>query len=46
MYFIYPVKNHLRQIKLRADRIGKCSGTLKLLCETSLDSIEDILTKK
>lgn len=35
----------LKQIKLRADRIGKCSGTLKLLCETSLDSIEDILTR-
>ena len=36
----------LKQIKLRADRIGKCSGTLKLLCETSLDNIEDILTIK
>ena len=35
----------LKQIKLRADRIGKCSGTLKLLCETSLDNIEDILTR-
>jgi len=35
----------LKQIKLRADRIGQCSGTLKLLCETSLDSIEDILTR-
>lgn len=35
----------LKQIKLRVDRIGKCSGTLKLLCETSLDNIEDILTR-
>ena len=35
----------LKQIKLRADRIGQCSVTLKLLCETSLDSIEDILTR-
>ena len=35
----------LKQINLRADRIGKCSGTLKLLCETSLDNIEDILTR-
>ena len=35
----------LKQIKLRADRIGKCSGTLKLLCETSLDNIEDILAR-
>lgn len=35
----------LKQIKLRADRIGKCSGTLKLLCETSLDNIEDILIR-
>lgn len=34
----------LKQIKLRADRIGRCSGTLRLLCETSLDNIENILT--
>ena len=35
----------LKQIKLRADRIGRCNGTLKLLCETNLDNIEDILTR-
>ncbi|MDO5338854.1 MAG: DNA repair protein RadA [Eubacteriales bacterium] len=35
----------LKQIKLRADRIGRCNGVLKLLCETNLDNIEDILTR-
>ena len=35
----------LKQIKLRADRIGRFNGTLKLLCETNLDNIEDILTR-
>ena len=34
----------LKQIKLRADRIGQCKGNLKLLCETNLDNIENILT--
>ena len=29
----------LRQIKLRADRIGSFSDTLKLLCETDIDEI-------
>lgn len=31
----------LRQIKLRADRIGNMPDSLKLLCETSLDDICD-----
>lgn len=35
----------LKQIKLRADRIGECKEGLKLLCETSLDAIEDILER-
>ncbi|MGN0328983.1 MAG: DNA repair protein RadA [Lachnospira sp.] len=33
----------LKQIKLRADRIGQCSDKLMLLCETNLDIIENIL---
>ncbi|MGN0317595.1 MAG: DNA repair protein RadA [Lachnospira sp.] len=33
----------LKQIKLRADRIGECSDNLKLLCETNLDVIEDVV---
>lgn len=33
----------LKQIKLRADRIGRCSGQMKLLCETNLDNIEGVL---
>lgn len=32
----------LRQIKLRADRIGEMPESLKLLCETQLDDICDI----
>lgn len=35
----------LKQIKLRADRIGQCTGKLKLLCETNLDTVEGVLTK-
>lgn len=34
----------LRQIKLRADRIGSFEDKLKLLCETDLDVIEAVLT--
>ncbi len=33
----------LRQIKLRANRIGKFGDNMKLLCETNLDGIEAIL---
>ena len=33
----------LRQIKLRADRIGEFSETLSLLCETNLDTIRSCL---
>lgn len=35
----------LKQIKLRAERIGQCTGKLKLLCETNLDTVEGVLTK-
>lgn len=33
----------LKQIKLRAQRIGEFNDDLKLLCETNLDSIEEII---
>lgn len=33
----------LRQIKMRAQRIGQFNSNLKLLCETDLDSIETII---
>ena len=35
----------LRQIKLRADRIGEFSDKLSLLCETNLDVIDDVIRK-
>ncbi|SCP99791.1 DNA repair protein RadA [Anaerobium acetethylicum] len=35
----------LKQIKLRAKRIGEFSGDLLLLCETNLDTIEDVINK-
>ncbi|MCD7738978.1 MAG: DNA repair protein RadA [Lachnospiraceae bacterium] len=33
----------LRQIRMRAERIGEFSESLQLLCETSLDSIETVV---
>ena len=36
----------LKQIKLRADRLGEFSGNLLLLCETNLDRIEDVIKKE
>ena len=36
----------LRQIKLRAERIGGCNDNLKTFCETNLDIIEEVLKKK
>ena len=35
----------LRQIKLRAVRIGEMKDTLKLLCETNLAAIEEVIIK-
>lgn len=35
----------LTQIKLRAERIGNFSENMKLLCETSLNVIEEVLNK-
>lgn len=36
----------LRQIKLRAARLGEFTDHLKLLCETDLDTVEDVIQKK
>ena len=36
----------LKQIKLRADRIGSFSDSLSLLCETNLDMIEQIIRRE
>lgn len=36
----------LGQIKLRADRIGSFNNYMKLLCETDLDIIEEVLNKE
>ncbi|MCD8326980.1 MAG: DNA repair protein RadA [Lachnospiraceae bacterium] len=36
----------LRQIKMRADRIGSFTESLQLLCETNLDSIENVMREK
>lgn len=35
----------LKQIKIRANRIGDFSGRLKLLCETSLERIEETIRR-
>lgn len=35
----------LKQIKIRADRIGKFTDKLLLLCETNLDAIEEVIEK-
>ena len=35
----------LRQIKLRADRIGEIQDNLKILCDTDLSNIENIITE-
>ncbi len=35
----------LRQIRLRANRIGAISGDLKFLCETNLDTVAHVLEK-
>ena len=35
----------LRQIKLRANRMGEFTGDLKFLCETSLGTIQDVIER-
>ncbi|MDD7220169.1 MAG: DNA repair protein RadA, partial [Clostridia bacterium] len=36
----------LRQIKLRADRIGNFNEKVKLLCETNLETIQDVIQRE
>lgn len=36
----------LKQIKMRAERLGSFEGELKLLCETSVDNIESIIEEQ
>lgn len=36
----------LKQIKLRANRIGPVTGDLRFLCETSLDIIREVITER
>lgn len=36
----------LKQIKLRAERIGEFSDSLSLLCETNLDAVNDVVRKE
>ncbi len=36
----------LRQIKMRAERIGRFADTLKLYCETNLSRIEDVIREE
>lgn len=36
----------LRQIKLRAERIGEFNENLQLLCETNMETIREIIERK
>lgn len=36
----------LKQIKMRASRIGKVTGDLKFLCETNLDLIQEVIQEE
>lgn len=36
----------LQQIKIRAERIGQFSDSLELLCETNLDVIKEVISRK
>ena len=36
----------LQQIKIRAERIGQFSDTLELLCETNLEVIKEVISRK
>ena len=36
----------LQQIKMRADRIGEISDSMRLLCETNMEDIDEILKKE
>ncbi len=36
----------LRQIKMRADRLGEFKGSMELLCETNLDTIRSVMEER
>ena len=36
----------LKQIRMRADRIGKFGDSLSLLCETNLDTVEQVIRRE
>ena len=36
----------LKQIKMRASRVGSLSGQLKFLCETNLDTIREVINRE
>ena len=36
----------LKQIKMRASRVGSLSGQLKFLCETNLDTIREVISRE
>ena len=44
LFCIFLVRS-LRQIKLRADRLGTFNDKLKLLCETNLENIREIIER-
>ena len=43
---VYIRRRILRQIQLRADRIGEFNGSLQILCETNLETIREIIERK
>lgn len=42
-FYIFQEKNPIKQIKVRANRMGQFSDNLSLLSETSLDIIESVI---
>ena len=45
-FYTFPGEESLRQIKLRAVRIGEFNENLSLLCETNLDIIRAVMEKE
>ncbi len=43
---VYFGEESLRQIKLRANRIGTFNENLQLLCETNLDTVREVMERK
>ena len=44
--FIYPGRSRLKQIKLRANRMGEFTEDLLLLCETNLEIVKNVIQKR